>query len=78
MFVATTPSARQRAARRQRELPHTGKQYGIRCPQLTNPHHGTWQYVTSLPAVHGKRRQARKGGFATKREAQAALAALVG
>lgn len=58
--------------------PHTGKQYGIRCPQLTNPHHGTWQYVTSLPAVHGKRRQARKSGFATKREAQAALAALVG
>lgn len=58
--------------------PHTGKQYGTRCPQLTNPHHGTWQYVTSLPAVHGKRRQLRKSGFATKREAQAALAAIVG
>lgn len=58
--------------------PQTGKQYGTRCPQLTNPHHGTWQFVTSLPAVHGKRRQLRKGGYTTKREAQAALAVIVG
>ncbi len=38
--------------------------------------HGSWCYVVDVPAVAGeKRRQVTKGGFATRREADAALAA---
>ena len=38
----------------------------------------TWSYVVDLPpAPDGRRRQRRKGGFRTRKEAQAALAALI-
>jgi Arm DNA-binding domain len=54
-----------------------GRQYGKNCPKLrSDPKHGTWGYSLS----HGsdprtkKRRQFRKAGFATKREAASALA----
>ena len=58
--------------------PETRKQYGTRCPQLaTSSSHGTWQFVVSLPGLGGKRRQMRKSGFATKKEAAAELAKIV-
>jgi integrase len=36
------------------------------CPKR----HGSWEYVVDLPPVNGKRQQVRKGGFATKAEAE--------
>lgn len=38
---------------------------------------GTWRYVADLPTVDGKRKQAYKRGFTTKKLAQAALAELL-
>ncbi len=56
----------------------TRKQYGTRCPQLAaSSSHGTWQFVVSLPGLGGKRRQMRKSGFATKKEAAGELAKIV-
>ena len=56
-----------------------GRQLGSACPKLkTDPKHGTWTYYLS----HGhdpktnQRRQFRKTGFATKREAASAVAEL--
>lgn len=57
--------------------PQTGKQLGAKCQKLAASNHGSWQFVTSLPSVAGKRRQLRKGGFTTKREASAELAKVV-
>lgn len=63
----------------------TGRQLGAACPQLkTNPKHGRWSYFLSAgtdPRT-GKRRQFRSSSwpdgrpFASKAEAQSALAAL--
>jgi integrase len=62
-----------------------GKQYSAEnpCPRMADPRHGSWWYYLSHgteadPQRPGKRRrrQLRKGGFRTKREAQAALAKL--
>lgn len=39
--------------------------------------HGSWSYKVDLPAYDGSRRQVVKGGFATKRDAEQALAELV-
>jgi hypothetical protein len=60
-----------------------GKQYSAEnsCPRMTDARHGSWWYYLSHgteadPRRPGKRRrrQLRKSGFRTKREAQAALA----
>ena len=55
-----------------------GKELGPRCPKLRrtdgswNPRHGTWYYTLDLPAgAGGKRKRMRRGGFATREEAQA-------
>lgn len=39
--------------------------------------HGSWYYVVDVTGPGGRRRQVKRGGFATQREAQAALAELV-
>ena len=39
--------------------------------------HGSWSYVADAPVGAGKRRQIKKGGFATKKAAEKALAELV-
>jgi integrase len=39
--------------------------------------HGSWYFVADVPGVGGKRRQVKKGGFATKTAAEQALAAVV-
>lgn len=44
------------------------------CPKA----HGSWSYKVDVPEVHpGHRRQVLKGGFATKREAEQAMAELL-
>ncbi|MBC9717873.1 site-specific integrase [Streptomyces sp. TRM66268-LWL] len=44
---------------------------GTQCPALKQRDHGSWYYYLELPAgVGGKRRRARKGGFATKKAAE--------
>lgn len=39
--------------------------------------HGSWSYKVDLPRHDGRRRQLAKGGFATKREAEQAMAELI-
>ena len=39
--------------------------------------HGSWSYKVDLPRDDGRRRQLAKGGFATKREAEQAMAELI-
>src|SRR5690242_19432551 len=56
--------------------PHTHKPLGSACPRLRRPggawssEHGVWHYQLELPhTATGRRRQLRRGGFATGREA---------
>jgi integrase len=54
--------------------PLTGRKLGADCPQLASRRHGAWYFVTELPAgIDGKRRQLKRGGFATHAAAEAAL-----
>jgi integrase len=48
----------------------------VRCPGLRSPGHGSWYFSADLPAAAGKRRRVRRGGFATRADAVAALDAL--
>ena len=50
-----------------------GKQLGARCPKLAGSKHGSWTYAVDLPSLDGTRRTRRRGGFATKADAQVAL-----
>jgi integrase len=56
-----------------------GRQVGAACPELrSDPRHGSWGYYLShgTDPRTGKRRQFRKAGYASKRQAQSALAEL--
>jgi integrase len=56
-----------------------GKQLGKNCPKLkTDPKHGTWAFYLSAGSdpKTGQRRQYRKAGFKTKRQADSELAEL--
>jgi len=56
----------------------SGKPLGDACPRLKSRNHGTWYYAADLPPHPGQRRRyKRQGGFATRRDAQAALAELL-
>jgi hypothetical protein len=55
----------------------TGRLLGARCPGLRSPEHGSWYFSTGLPSAAGQRRRVRRGGFATRAEAVAALGELV-
>jgi hypothetical protein len=55
---------------------NTRRLLGARCPGLRSPEHGTWYFSTDLPSAAGERRRVRRGGFATKAAAVAALEAL--
>jgi integrase len=55
-----------------------GKSLGANCPQLRGKNHGSWYYYAELPAIPGTaRRRKRQGGFAIRRDAQAALVDLL-
>ena len=55
-----------------------GKPLGAGCPRLRGKNHGTWYFQAELVAGRdGARRRKRQGGFATQREAQAALVDLL-
>jgi integrase len=54
----------------------TGRLLGARCPGLRSPAHGSWYFSADLPSAAGERRRVRRGGFATRAAAAAALEAL--
>ena len=56
----------------------SGRSLGAGCPRLGSPRHGAWLFVLDVAAPAGKRRQLRRGGFPTKRAAEAARDAVVG
>lgn len=59
--------------------PETGRQWGSHCPLLGRRCHGTWYFEIELPAGRdGKRQQLRRGGYGTRRAAEAARAYLAG
>jgi integrase len=49
-----------------------GRQLANRCPKLGSKGHGTWYFVANLTDVGGRRRQMRRGGFPTKKDAERA------
>lgn len=55
---------------------NTGRLLGARCPGLRSAGHGSWYLSAELPSAAGERRRVRRGGFATRAEAVAALEAL--
>ncbi len=56
-----------------------GKQLGRKCPKLGAKGHGVWAFAVDLPpGPDGKRRQHRRGGFATKKEAEKAAEKITG
>ena len=54
----------------------TGKLLGAGCPQMDSAGHGSWYFSVDLPTASGERRRVRRGGFATREAAVAALEAL--
>jgi len=55
----------------------TGRLLGRCCPGLRSPEHGSWYFSAELPSPSGERRRVRKGGFAAREAAVAALEALM-
>lgn len=55
-----------------------GRRLDTACPRLRKSDHGTWYYKVELtPGLDDSRRTTRKGGFATRRDAQQALVDLL-
>lgn len=54
----------------------TGRLLGARCAALRSPSHGSWYFSAELPSPAGQRRRVRRGGFATRTAAVAALEGL--
>jgi hypothetical protein len=54
----------------------TGRLLGACCLGLGSPGHGSWYFSADLPSAARHRRRVRRGGFAIKAAATAALAAL--
>jgi hypothetical protein len=54
-----------------------GRQLGARCPQLTNPRHGTWASAGDMPSADRKRKTMRRSGCGTRADARAALATVL-
>lgn len=54
-----------------------GKPLGADCPKLGGRNHGTWYYYAELAAGARWPRRERQGGFASQRDAQAALVDLL-
>jgi hypothetical protein len=56
----------------------TGRLLGARCPGLGSRRHGTWYFSVELPSSAEERRRVRRGGFASRSAAVAALEVLLG
>jgi integrase len=52
---------------------NTRRLLGARCAGLRSPGHGSWYFSADLPSAAGERRRVRRGGFATRAAAVAAL-----
>lgn len=52
---------------------HTGRLLGARCPKLGSSRHGSWYFSADLPSATRQRRRVRRGGFASRAAAAAAL-----
>src|SRR5207249_104988 len=50
----------------------TGRQLGARCPRRPEPGHGRWYFAVMVPGVDGRRVRVRRGGFATRAQAERA------
>jgi hypothetical protein len=48
----------------------TGRQLGVRCAELTEIGHGRWYFAVQATAVDGRRMRLRRGGFASRAEAE--------
>lgn len=56
----------------------SGRQLGSRCPQARKRGHGTWWFRYDAPrGTDGQRRQIRVGPFDSRRDAEAAMAAVL-
>jgi hypothetical protein len=53
----------------------TGRLLRARCPGLRSREHGSWYFSADLPSAAGERHRVRRGGFATRDAAAAALEA---
>jgi len=52
-----------------------GRQLGFSCPRLeSQPKHGRWYFAVQVDGVDGVRTRVRKGGFASRADAEGALA----
>src|SRR6188508_3015293 len=70
----TSPHTHRGRVYRRCACRHAGKQLGARCPELTsNARHGTWTFAVDMPSLTGKRATLRRGGYATRKAATAAL-----
>ena len=49
----------------------TGRQVW-RCPTLVDERHGRWYFAVQVPGADGRRRRVRRGGFATRAQAERA------
>ena len=58
--------------------PATGRQYGRACPRLAaGGRHGSWYLRLELPTgLYGRRRRIRRGGYPSRKAAEAVLARL--
>ena len=50
-----------------------GRQFGARCPELSNRRHGRWAFAVDLPTLDRGRKTMRRSGFPTKAQADTAL-----
>jgi len=51
-----------------------GRQFGGTCPRLRLESHGRWYFALQVDGQDGRRTRVRKGGYASRAEAEAALA----
>ena len=60
--------------------PDTGRQFGVFCPRLADPAHGSWSIDVTVPGAFGVGPpvRVRRGGYPTRQAAQAALHEVVG
>jgi integrase len=50
----------------------TRRQLGARCPLLPDERHGRWYFAVQVSGVDGRRERVRRGGFATRADAERA------